>query len=135
MNAQPDPMVSGSSLPPNVPLLWRTWTPDAVVTSVSVKPTAFCANRSAAVADATMPAPQARRNSRRDVADIFFRSSSDLLQTLFRARSWQRHQTVGDRVHDQLGGLVHAERVHDVRAVDGHGIDAQVERLGNFAIQ
>src|SRR5262245_8826035 len=98
MNAQPDPIVSGSSLPPKVPLLCRNCRPDDVVTSVSAKPIAFWAYRSAAAADARTPAPHARRNSRLVVDDIF--------------SSGKRHQAVGDRVHDELGGFVHAERVH-----------------------
>ena len=81
----------------------------------------FWANRSAAVADAAMPAPQARRNSRRSLrrADIH----------------GQRHQAVGDRVDDQLGGLVDAERVHDVGAVDRHRVDAEIELLGDLAVR
>ena len=44
-----------------------------------------------------------------------------------RAGSQQVDQAVLKRVDDELGGLVHAERVHDVGAVHGDRVDAQVE--------
>ena len=48
--------------------------------------------------------------------------------------SRQVHQAVADGVDDELGGLVDPERVHDVGAVHGDRVDAQLERGGDLAV-
>jgi len=40
-----------------------------------------------------------------------------------------------DRIHDELRRLVNAERVHDVRAMDGDRVHAQRELRGDLAIR
>ena len=37
------------------------------------------------------------------------------------------HQTVANGVDDQLGGLVNSERIHDIGAMNRHGVGAEVE--------
>src|SRR5881392_735678 len=49
--------------------------------------------------------------------------------------SRERDQPVRDGVDDELRRLVQAERIHDVRAVDGDRVDAEIELPGDFAIR
>src|SRR5579864_4057262 len=51
-----------------------------------------------------------------------------------RGASRKSHQTIFDRVDDQLRGFVKAESVHDVGAMDGNGVDAEAEFGGNFLV-
>src|SRR5262245_50951353 len=116
-NAQPDPNVSGKSLPPLDPLLWRKLMPALAVTSTSRKPgdgRAGCASRGrSAVALPYIAVSRKRR----------------------RFTSFQGDEPVLHRIDDQLGGLVNTQRVHDVRAMDGNGVDAQPELRGNLLVR
>ena len=43
-------------------------------------------------------------------------------------------EAVLQRVHDELGGLVDAQRVHDVGAMNGNGVHAEIQLGGDFAV-
>src|SRR6185312_5356975 len=45
------------------------------------------------------------------------------------------HQPVADGVHDQLGGLVNAESVHDIGAMHSDGVGAEVELLRDLFVR
>src|SRR5690348_14435799 len=45
------------------------------------------------------------------------------------------HQPVADGVHDQFGGPVNAESVHDVGAMHGNGVGAEVELLCDLFVR
>src|SRR5258708_7083744 len=49
--------------------------------------------------------------------------------------SWEGDESVADGVDDELGRLVDAERIHDVRAMDRDRVDAELELFGDFAIR
>src|SRR5580700_4812530 len=45
------------------------------------------------------------------------------------------HQPGANGVNDQFGGLVNAERVHDVGAMNGYGVGAEVEIGSDFFVR
>ena len=62
-------------------------------------------------------------------------SRADATAQKVRAGSRQIHQSVADGVDHEFGGLVDAQRVHDVGAMDGDGVGAEFERRGDFLVR
>src|SRR5438067_570861 len=48
---------------------------------------------------------------------------------------WQIYQTIANGVHDEFGGLVQPEGVHDVGAMYGNGVYAEVQVACDFLIR
>ena len=46
--------------------------------------------------------------------------------------SRQAYQSVADGIHDQFGGFVNSQRIHDVGAMYGNRVDAQVKHRSNL---
>ena len=44
------------------------------------------------------------------------------------------HQAIADRVDHEFGRLMDAESFHDIGAVNGYGIHAKLQIVGNFLI-
>ena len=50
------------------------------------------------------------------------------------AGSRKIYQAVADRVNHQFGGLVDAQRVHDVGAMYSNSVGAEIKHRGNFLV-
>jgi hypothetical protein len=67
-----------------------------------------------------------RRTGGTDEACTGFRIKSQLRNT---------YETVADRVDDEFGCLMDTESLHDVGAVNRHGIGAELQVVGDFLVR
>lgn len=64
-----------------------------------------------------------------------WKDSNYLIISRLRGTLRNIHQPVADSVHHQFSGLVDTQRIHNVGAMHGDGIGAEVELAGDFLVR